>query len=68
MKGGWDRPQDCARTLRERDGKDKPHAEGKDDNNNKYNEDGNIPNNSAAPAESVARLCPESQRTSVPLR
>ncbi len=33
MEGGWDRPRDRARTLRERDGNDKPLAEGdKDDN------------------------------------
>ncbi len=39
-EGGWDRPRDRARTLRERDGNDKPLAEGDDDDNNKY---GDIP-------------------------
>jgi hypothetical protein len=45
MKGGWDRPCDCARTLGERDGNDEPLAEGDDDNNNnEYGNDGDIPN------------------------
>jgi hypothetical protein len=44
MEGGWDRPRDCARMLGERDGKDKPLAEGNKDDNNEYGKDGNIPN------------------------
>jgi hypothetical protein len=43
MEGGWDRPRDCARTLRERDGKNKLLAEGDDDDDDKYGEEGNIP-------------------------
>ncbi len=53
--------------LRERDGNDEPLAEG-NDNDDKYDEDGNIPNDSALPAESIARLRPESQHASVPSR
>ncbi len=45
IEGGWDRPRDCARVLRERDGNDKPLAEGNNDNDNKYNKDDDIPNN-----------------------
>jgi hypothetical protein len=41
MEGGWDRPHDCARTLGEHDGNDKGN---KDDDNDKYGKDGNIPN------------------------
>jgi hypothetical protein len=43
-EGGWDKLHNPVRTLRECDGNDKPLAEGKDNNNNKYNEDGDIPN------------------------
>ncbi len=43
-EGGWDRPRDHARTLGERDGKDKPLAEGNNDDNNEYGKDGNILN------------------------
>ncbi len=39
-EGGWDRPHDRARSLGEHDGND----EGDEDNNNKYSEDGDIPN------------------------
>ncbi len=68
MEGGWDRSRDRARMLRERDGNDKPLAEGNDDNDDddKYNKDGNITNDSAPPAESIARVRPESQHASVP--
>jgi hypothetical protein len=38
MEGGWDRPRDHARTLGERDGNDKPLAEGDDNDNNEYGE------------------------------
>jgi hypothetical protein len=68
MEGGWDRPRDCTRRLREHDGNNKPLAEGDDDNDNEYDKDGNIPNDSAPLAESIARLRPGSQRTSVPSR
>ena len=44
MEGGWDRPRDCTRTLGERDGNDKPLAEGDKDDNNEYGKDGNILN------------------------
>ncbi len=44
-EGGWDRPRDHAMTFREHDDNDEPLAEGDDDNDNKYDEDGNIPNN-----------------------
>ncbi len=59
---GWDRPRDHARTLREHDGNNKPLAESNDDDNDndKYDKDGDIPNNSAPPAESIGRSCPES--------
>ncbi len=42
-EGGWDRPGNRARTLGERDGNDKPLAEGNDDDNDEYGKDGNIP-------------------------
>ncbi len=42
-EGGWDRPCDRARTLGEHDGNDEPLAEGNDDDDNEYSEDGNIP-------------------------
>jgi hypothetical protein len=68
--GGWDRPRDRARTLREHDGNDKPLAEGdgNDDNNDEYDKDGDIPDNSAPPAESIVRSRPKSQHASVPSR
>ncbi len=68
MEGGWDRPRNHARTLRERDGNNELLSEGNNDDNNKYNEDGNIPNDSAPPAESITRLHPASQRASMPSR
>jgi hypothetical protein len=44
MEGGWDRPRDCARMLRERDGNNKPLAEGdKNGDNDAYSKDGDIP-------------------------
>jgi hypothetical protein len=43
-EGGWDRPCNSARTLRECDGNDEPLAEGDEDDDDKYNKDGNIPN------------------------
>ncbi len=43
-EGGWDRPRDRARTLGERDGTDEPLAEGDKDDDDKYGEDSNIPN------------------------
>ncbi len=45
MEGGWDMPHDHARTLGERDGNDEPLAEGNEDDNDKYGEDGDIPDN-----------------------
>ncbi len=68
MEGGWDWPRDRARTLRERDGNDKPLAEGDNGNNGEYDEDGDIPDNSVPPAESIARSRPESQSASEPSR
>ena len=69
MKGGWNRPRGHARTLRERDGNDKPLSESNDtDNNDKYNEDGDISDDSAPPAESIVRSRPASQCASVPSR
>ncbi len=69
-EGGWDRSRDRARTLRERDGNDEPLAEGDDDDddNDEYDEDGDNPDDSAPPAENIARSRPESQRASVPSR
>ncbi len=66
MEGGWDRLRNRARTLRERDGNDEPLAEGDDNDSDKYNKDGDIPNNSVPPAKSIARLHPVSQCASVP--
>ncbi len=63
-----DRLRNRARTLEEHDGNNEPLAEGNNDDNNKYGEDGNIPDDSVPPAESIARLRSESQRTSVPSR
>jgi hypothetical protein len=54
--------------LRECDGNDEPLAEGNNNDNDKYNEDGDIPDKSAPPAESIAHLRPASQRPSVPSR
>jgi hypothetical protein len=68
MEGGWDRPRDRARTLREHDGNNVPLAEGNDDDDDEYGEDGDIPDDSALPAESIARSRPASQRASVPSR
>ncbi len=46
MEGGWDRPRNRARTLGERDGNNKPFAEGDNDNNNDdYGKDSDIPDN-----------------------
>ena len=42
-EGGWDRPRDRARTLRERDGNDEPLAEGDNNYDDEYCEDGDIP-------------------------
>jgi hypothetical protein len=42
MEGGWDRPRDRASMFRERDGNVEPLAEGNEDDNNKYDEDGNM--------------------------
>jgi hypothetical protein len=44
-EGGWDRPRNCARTLGERDGNDKPLAEGDNNDNDEYGKDGDIPDN-----------------------
>jgi hypothetical protein len=44
LEGGWDRPRDRARTLRECDSNNEPLAEGNDNDDDKYDEDGNIPN------------------------
>ncbi len=43
MEGGWDSPHDRARTLGERDGNNKPLAEGNKDYDDEYGKDGNIP-------------------------
>ncbi len=64
-EGGWDRPRDHARTLRESDGNNEPLAEGNDDDDDKYDKDSDIPNDSAPPAESIACLHSESQPASV---
>ena len=42
-EGGGDRPCDRARTLGERDGNDKPLAEGDKDDDDEYGKDGDIP-------------------------
>ncbi len=44
-EGGWDRRQDRIRTLGERDGNDKPLAEGNEYDKDKYSKDGDIPDN-----------------------
>ncbi len=49
-------------------GNDDPLAEGEDHNDNEYDKDGDIPDDSAPPTESIARLHPASQRVSVPSR
>jgi hypothetical protein len=83
-KGGWDRPRDRARTLGERDGNDKPLAEGNEEDDDEYGKDSNIPddddeyavgvNYSASPLKRAttsaapARACPVSQQLSVPSR
>ncbi len=68
MEGGWDRPCDRARRLREHDGNNDPLSEGDDDKDDEYEEDGNIPNESAPPAKSIACLRPASQHASMPSR
>ncbi len=45
MEGGWDRPRNHAGILWEHDGNNEPLAEGDNNDNNKYNNDGKIPNN-----------------------
>ncbi len=45
MEGGWDTPGNRARTLGERDGNNKPLADGDKDNDNKYGKDGDILDN-----------------------
>jgi hypothetical protein len=42
--GEWDRLRDRARTFWERDDNNKPLAEGDDEDDDEYDEDGNIPN------------------------
>ncbi len=66
MKGGWDKLRNCARTLEEHDGNNEPLVEGDNNDDNKYGEDGDIPDNSALPADSIACYRPEIQRASVP--
>jgi len=43
MEEGWDRLQDHARTLGERDSNNKPLAEGNDYNDDEHGKDSNIP-------------------------
>ncbi len=70
MEEGWDRLHNHARMLRDPDGNDEPLAEGNNDDNynDEYDKDGYTPHDSVPPAESIARLRPESQRASVPSR
>ncbi len=42
MEGGWDRLRDRVRTFGERDGNNEPLAEGDEDDDDKYGEDGDI--------------------------
>ncbi len=73
-EGGWDRPRDRARTLGERDGNNKPLAEGNKDDDNEYGKDGNIPDDNdkyAVGVEGVGKPLEEGDdqrcpRTSVP--
>ncbi len=73
-EGGWDRPRDRARTLWERDGNDKPLAEGDKDNDDDYGKDGDIPdddNEYAIGVEGVSESLDEGDdqrcpRTSMP--
>ncbi len=72
-EGGWDRPRDRARTLGERDGNDKPLAEG-DEDDDEYGEDGDIPDDDDEYAVGVDGVGAESmilsqrRRASVPSR
>ncbi len=68
MEEGWDRSRDRVRMLRERDGNDEPLSEGDNDDDDEYDEDGDIPDDSAPPAKSIVRSRPASQRASVPSR
>jgi hypothetical protein len=79
MEGGWDRPNDHARTLGECDGTKKALAEGNDDNDDKYGKDGDISDEDDEytigvdcvdkPLDKGNNECgPESQRSSVPSR
>ncbi len=61
-EGGWDRPRHPARTLREHDGNNKPLAEVNDDDDDKYDEDGNIPNNNNEYAVGLTVLTSPSTR------
>ncbi len=54
--------------LKEHDGNNEPLSDGNKDDDDKYDENGDIPGNSAPPAESIACLRPASQRTSMPSR
>jgi hypothetical protein len=67
-EGGWDRPRDHARTLKECDGNDKPLAEGNDNNNNKYDEYGDIPNNNEEYAVGLTVLTSPSTRATTSMK
>ncbi len=66
MKGGLDRPRGRARMLGERDGNNEPLAEGNNNDDDKYGEEGDIPDKSALSAESIAHSRSGSQRASMP--
>jgi hypothetical protein len=55
-----------ATVQRVKGGNNKPLAEGDDDDNNKYDKDSKIPDDSAPPTESIARSHHASQRASMP--
>ncbi len=56
-EGGWDRPRNRARTLGERDGNNKPLAEGNEDVEEKYGKDGDIPDKNGKYAIGVDGVC-----------
>ena len=75
MEGGWDRPPNRVRTLRERDGNNEPLAEG-DEDNDEYAvrvDSGGKPldkggNKCGTLSAAPTQVCPEIQRPSMPSR
>ncbi len=57
MEGGWERPRNHGRMLGERDGNNEPLAECDEDDDDKYGEDGDIPNDDYKYAIGINGVC-----------